>query len=303
MTLSTSMKKRCSWRLGKAATAVTNEGLVPGAKGSESIDLPLSELGVLLGRRSLGRWEIPGALQPESLCDLERRNRRADLRHAPVFRRILRRDRPVLWEFPQVPLPAIHVKVIIDPRQRKASQLSYPVAEHADQIDDVLLESKLLDASLDAELNADLEVRDVKTNQVLWTRHSLHGAAQLTTNAAPNEMVMTFDTLFAGPGQGELKAHPELMAQQRALKNPVHGFLVEVIDKHTGAYLRGVVADVPHQGWDWESALLRAAVFGDFALIQGRLDSTVVYRFSTGARLGEASAKSWPRMRPPASSA
>ena len=100
-------------------------------------------------------------------------------------------------------------------------------------------------------------------------------------------MVMTFDTLFAGPGQGELKAHPELMAQQRALKNPVHGFLVEVIDKHTGAYLRGVVADVPHQGWDWESALLRAAVFGDFALIQGRLDSTVVYRFSTGARLGE----------------
>jgi hypothetical protein len=271
---------------GEGGVAVTNEGLVPGAKGSESIDLPLSELGEISAVSVSADGKFL-ALSNQSRCAIwnaETGERIFAMR--PFSGGYFDEADRFYGNFPKY-RGQDHVQVIIDPRQRKASQLSYPVAERADQMDDVLLESTLVDASLDAQLNADLEVRDVKTNRVLWTRHSLHGAGQLTTNAAPNEMVMTFDTLFAGPGQSELKAHPELMAQQKALKNPVHGFLVEVIDKHTGAYLRGVVADVPHQGWDWESTLLRAAVFGDFALIQGRLDSTVVYRFSTGQRLGE----------------
>lgn len=63
---------------------------------------------------------------------------------------------------------------------------------------------------------------------------------------------------------------------------------MEVVGKHTGEYRRGVVADIPHTGdYTWSTIPLRATAFGDFALIQTEKDSTVVYRFSTGARLGE----------------
>jgi hypothetical protein len=270
----------------KGGVAVTSQGLVPGAKDTESIDLPLSELGEISSVAVSADGKFL-ALSNQSRCALwktETGERLFAMR--PFSGGYFDETDQFYADFPKY-RGQEHVQVIVDPRQRKASKLPYPVAEHAEQLDDVLMESKLVDVSLDAQMNADLEIRDVRTNQVLWTRHGLHGAAQLATGAVPNEMVMTFDTLFAGPGQGEVKAHPELAAQQKALKNPVHGFLVEVIDKHTGTYLRGLVADVPHHGWDWESTLLRAAAFGDFALVQGRFDSTVVYRFSTGARVGE----------------
>jgi hypothetical protein len=208
---------------GEGGVAVTNEGLVPGAKGSESIDLPLSELGEISAVSVSADGKFL-ALSNQSRCAIwnaETGERIFAMR--PFSGGYFDEADRFYGNFPKY-RGQDHVQVIIDPRQRKASQLSYPVNERADQMDDVLLESTLVDARLDAQLNADLEVRDVKTNRVLWTRHSLHGAGQLTTNAAPNEMVMTFDTLFAGPGQSELKAHPELMAQQKALKNPVHGF-------------------------------------------------------------------------------
>jgi hypothetical protein len=43
--------------------------------------------------------------------------------------------------------------------------------------------------------------------------------------------------------------------------------------------------DVPHRPWEAEKP--RATAVGDFALVQSRIDSIVVYRFSTGVRIGE----------------
>src|SRR5579872_6952625 len=134
-------------------------------------------------------------------------------------------------------------------------------------------------------------------NYSWWVSNKLHwplvrwaftpDSKRLMVNHEPSTLVYDLDQLFEGPGLHEVKAHPELVAEERPLKNHLNGFLVEVLDKHTGAYLRGVVADVSHGGW-WRSAThLRTAAFGDFALIEGRFDSTIVYRFSTGARLGE----------------
>ena len=144
-----------------------------------------------------------------------------------------------------------------------------------------------MNSKLDRQQSADFEVRDVKTNQVLWTRPSLYEAPDVTTEAGSNEMVMTFDTLYEGVGQREVKGHPELMSEQKTLRNQMNGFLVEVLDKRSGAYLRGVVVEV-RRGFGWRTANPpHTTAFGDFALIQGRLDNTTVYRFSTGARLGE----------------
>jgi WD40 repeat protein len=269
---------------GEGGVAVTSQGLVPGAKDSKSIDLPLSELGEISAVVVSADAKFL-ALSNKSRCAIwnaETGERIFSMR--PFSGGYFDEADQFYGNFPKY-RGQDHVQAVIDPRQRKSFKLAYPVADRANQSGDVLLEFKAVDSSLDLRKSADFEVRDVKTNQVLWTRHSLHEAPDLTTKAGTNEIVMTFDALYDGPGLQELKAHPELMAEQKALKSSMEGFLVEVLDKHSGAYLRGVVVDLRRSGWG--STTLRARAFGDFALIEGRLGSTVVHRFSTGARLGE----------------
>jgi len=109
----------------------------------------------------------------------------------------------------------------------------------------------------------------------------------LITDSGSNEVVITYNVLFEGPGGRELKAHPELMAEQKTLKNATNGFLVEVLDKRSGAYLRGIVADERRNGFGWTMTTPKVTAFGDFAVVESGLQTAVVYRFSTGARVGE----------------
>lgn len=286
---------------GDGGVAFTNQGLVAGAKGSDVIDLPLGDLGDISAVAVSADGKFL-ALSNESRCaiwNMETGERILAMR--PFSGGYFDEADQFYGDFPKY-RGQDHVQASIDPRQRRVGKLPYQPADAAEQKGDVLLEYKGTDQG-----SGSLEARDVKTNKVLWSLHSVdartsdlissfrwihqsfEGIPQLTSGAAASEMVITFDTLFQGPGARELKAHPELVAHYKSVKNNFHGFLVEVIDKHTGAYVRGVVADVPHHPWDTDRP--RAAAFGDFALVQSRIDSVVVYRFSTGARLGEVYGK------------
>ena len=272
---------------GEGGVAVTSQGLVPGAKDSESIDLPLSELGEISAAAVSADGKFL-ALSNKSRCAIWNAETGERIFYMRPFSGGFFDEADHFYgNFPKY-RGQEHVQVVIDPRQRKTFKLPYPAADHADQKGDVLLEYKAVESGLDFQSPADFEVREVKTNHVLWTRHSLHEPPDLTTEAGPNEMVITFDKLFTGPGLDELKAHPELMAEEKALKEHTHGFLIEVLDKHSGAYLRGVVADIRRHDYFSESRTsLHTRAFGDFVAIESQLGSTVVYRFSTGARLGE----------------
>jgi WD40 repeat protein len=262
---------------GEGGVAVTSQGLVPGSKDIESIDLPLSELLDISAATVSpdGKFLAISNKSRSAIWNVETGDRLFYVR--PFSSGYFDDADQFYGNFPKY-RGQPHIQTIIDPRQRKSFKLAYPVSDDAAQKGDVLM-----------GFNGDeFEVRDVKTNQVLWTRGALHEPLELATQPGSDEMVIAFQTLFEGVGQGELKAHPELMARQKALKNPAHGFLVEVVGKHTGEYRRGVVADIPHTGdYTWSTIPLRATAFGDFALIQTEKDSTVVYRFSTGARSGE----------------
>lgn len=271
----------------EGGVAITSQGLVPGTKDSEQVDLPLSGFGEIsaIAVSADGKFL---AVANESRCamwNLKTGERLFSMR--PFSGGYFDEADRFYGDFPKY-RGQDHLQAVVDPLQRKTFKLSYPPAEHATQVGDVLLEFKQQNSGLDYRENADFEVRDVKTNQVLWMRHALADAPDLKQGGSASEMVMTFDILYDGPGARELKAHPELVAEQKALKNQMRGFLVEVIDKHTGAYLRGVVADVRHSRWGWESQKpVRARAFGDFALVEGLFGTTEVYRFSTGARVGE----------------
>ena len=269
---------------GEGGVASTSEGLAPGAKGSDIIDLPLSDL----GETSAVAVSADGkflALSNKSRCaiwNIETGERIFAMR--PFSGGYFDEADQFYGDFPKY-RGQDHVQALVDPPQRKVTKLPYPAADRAEQRGDVLLEFKGADLGLDYQQRADFEVREVKTNRVLWTLPSVQGAPALTLGAAPNEMVMTFDALFEGSGSHELKIHPELLAEYKAVRQNWHGFLVEVVDKHTGAYRRGVVVDVPHR--PWEPTKPRATAFGDFALVQSGIDSIGVYRFSTGVRTGE----------------
>jgi len=271
----------------EGGVAVTSQGLVPGAKDSESLDLPSSALGKISAIAVSPDGGF-AAISNESRCsvwNLKTGERLFAMR--PFSGGFFDESDRFYGDFPKY-RGQEHLQAVVDPRQRKSFKLSYAPSEHAEQLGDVLTEFKAVDQTLNYRQSGDFEVRDVKTNQVLWTRHSVQEAPDLTEGGAPNELVLTFDILYAGPGAHELKDHPELVAQQKALKNPSRGVLVEVVDRQTGNYLRGVVTDVRHSRWAWESQKrLRARAFGDFALVEGALTTTAMYRFSTGARIGE----------------
>ena len=259
---------------GEGAIAFTNEGLVPGAKGSDIVDLPLGDLGEIsaIAVSADGKFLALSNESRSAIWNIETGERIFAIR--PFSGGYFDEADHFYGDFPRY-RGQEHLQAIIDPRQRKVNKLPYPVADRAEQQGDLLLEFKGAD---------DLEARDIRTNQVLWTLHSVQEIPDLASDSG-SELVMIFDGLYEGPGAHQLKAHPELLAQYKAVKHESHGFLVEVIDKHTGGYLRGVVADVAHHPWD--PARPRATAFGDFALVQSRIDSIVVYRFSTGARIGE----------------
>jgi WD40 repeat protein len=270
----------------EGGVAVTSQGLVPGAKGSEIIDLPLSDLGNLsAGAISAdGKYLAVSNKNRSAIWNTETGERLFFMR--PFSAGYFDKSDQFYGNFPRYRSEA-HLQAVLDPQTRKTSKLSYPVADRAEQKGNVLLEFKDVDSSGRIQNSGDFEVRDVKTNQVLWTRHSLKEAPNVTPGAA-NELVISYDVLYESPGSDELKPHPELMAEQKALKDVRHGFLVEVVDRNSGAYLRGVVAYTQHSAfYVGRTAPLRTTAFGDFALIQDMQNSTLVYRFSTGARLGE----------------
>lgn len=271
----------------EGGVGITSQGLVPGAKDSESLDLPLSGLGKISAIAVSPDGSF-AAISNQSRCamwNLKTGERVFAMR--PFSGGFFDESGRFYGDFPKS-RGQDHLQAVVDPRQKKTFKLSYAPADRANQLSDVLLEFKGGNFGLDHTESADFEVRDVKTNQVLWTRHSVPYAPDLTEGDSANELVMTFDVLYGGPGEHELKDHPDLVAQQKGLKNQTRGFLVEVIDKHTGAYLRGVVTDVRHGRWGWESQkVVRARAFGDFALVEGAINTTEVYRFSTGARVGE----------------
>lgn len=272
---------------GDGGIAFTNQGLVPGAQGSDSIDLPAGGLGEISAIAVSGDGNFL-AISNWSRCAIWNVKTGARIYTMRPFSGGFFDEADRFYgDFPGYRGQG-HLQAIVDPRQRKVSKLAYPVADRAEQDGDVLLEYKAVDSGLDYQPNADFEVRDVRTNQVLWTLHSIPRAPALTGGTTANEMVMAYGELFDGQGSREVKAHPELAAEYKGLKVSTEGFLVEVIDKHTGAYLRGVVTDVRHGRWGWESTdRVRARAFGDFAIVQGLNGNTAVYRFSTGKRIGE----------------
>jgi len=273
---------------GEGGVELTSQGLVPNATNAENLDLPISQLGEISAAvvSTDGKLLALSNKSRSALWDVETGRRLIYTR--PFSAGYFDDTGQFYADFPKYH-GQNHAQAAIDPRQHKASKLPYEATDHVDQLDDLLVEFKPLGAfDQDTAANSDLEVRDLKTNQVLWTRRYPHQTPLVKTMGRGNEMMLAWANTYAGTGHDEVKAHPELIEEEKKLHDETNGFLVEVVDKHTGKYLRGVVVEVSHFGaFFFERITPQADAAGDFVFVRDGRGSTLIYRFSTGARLGE----------------
>jgi Peptidase family M48 len=129
-----------------------------------------------------------------------------------------------------------------------------------------------------------LEVRNMETQAVAWSR-DYPGARPVCWPAEDDRMVLGWD-LGSDTAKSELKGNPKLQQLAASFKDHKKGLLIETVKPETGAPLEQVAlpeVDLSN-GWDDERF---AQVSGEFALVRGEHNNTVIYRLDTGAKAGE----------------
>ena len=150
---------------------------------------------------------------------------------------------------------------------------------------DVMVHFEPLDKTGDTLHNANLQVVDGETGAALWSRHYAYevpDVSQTEDGTVLLAMPMTGET-----SQGAVshyKGKPTKGSDWRNEWLP-KGLLVEIVDGHSGETRR--IVEVPEREIGWGGSDARwAALYGDFLVVHGNLNNSVIYRASDGARTG-----------------
>lgn len=129
-----------------------------------------------------------------------------------------------------------------------------------------------------------LEIKNMETGAVLWSRDYPH-ERPVCWPADGDRMVLGWD-LSSDSAKSELKGSVRLQDEAASLKNHKKGLLIETVVAETGAPLQQVVlpeVDLT-KGFNDERF---ARISGDYVLVRGEADNTVIYRLNTGEKVGE----------------
>ena len=152
------------------------------------------------------------------------------------------------------------------------------------QYRDMQLRFKPMGKDKDVSRHATLEVKQMQTQAVAWTRDYAR-ETPACWRAEDDRLVLAWD-LSDDTARSEIKASPALQREAAALKNQKKGLLVETVRPENGAPLEQVVipeADLSGGSNDER----RAMVSGEFVLVRGEHGNTAIYRMDTGAKVGE----------------
>jgi len=132
--------------------------------------------------------------------------------------------------------------------------------------------------------HATLVVKKMDTQAAAWTR-DFPKETPACWPAEDNRLVLAWD-LSNDTAKSEIKGNAALQREVSAFKSAKKGLLLETVNLETGAPLEQVAlpeADLTG-GWNDER---RAQVSGEFVLVRGEHNNTVIYRLDTGAKAGE----------------
>jgi len=152
------------------------------------------------------------------------------------------------------------------------------------QYHDMELRFKPLGKSGSGDLHVTFEVKKMKTQTVAWSRDYAHERPACWP-AEDDRLVLGWD-LNSSTAWEEIRKFPVLAPEINAIKNQTKGILLETVAPETGAPLQQVVIPEADLTGGWND-VRRAMVSGDYVLVRGEHGNTVIYRLSTGAKVGE----------------
>jgi Putative Zn-dependent protease, contains TPR repeats len=135
-----------------------------------------------------------------------------------------------------------------------------------------------------ANKHATLEVKNMETQAVAWTRDFQHETPACWP-AEDDRLVLGWD-LSNDTAKGEIKLYPELQKQAEAFKDKKKGLLLETVVPETGKLLQRVIIPETDLSGGWNDTR-RAVVSGDYVLVRGEHSNTVIYHLDGSGKVGE----------------
>jgi WD40 repeat protein len=132
--------------------------------------------------------------------------------------------------------------------------------------------------------HAALEVRKMGATTLAWSRDYQHETPACWP-AEGDRLLLAWDISTSG-FHDELKIFPKLEPELAALKDKKKGILLEVVNAETGApEAQVIVPEADLSGGHKDER--RARVSGDYVLVRGEHDNTVIYQLKNASRVGE----------------
>jgi hypothetical protein len=138
--------------------------------------------------------------------------------------------------------------------------------------------------SKDVSYHATLEVKDMATQKVLWSR-DYPGESPVCWPADNGRMMLAWD-LSVDTAKSEVKKYPKLQDETKGFPNRKNGLLIETVDEHSGVPLEQVALPELDLSNGWSDDRY-AQLSGEYLLVNGEHGNTAIYRVDTGVKVGE----------------
>jgi hypothetical protein len=135
--------------------------------------------------------------------------------------------------------------------------------------------------SQEAARNTVLEVRQIQSGSLLWSRSFPKESPRQFTNWSHKTIVLSWP-MSDGAAKTEMNNHPEWKSRFASPKDS--DWLFEVLDLPTGRVLAGLVLNTGEGSF----FITKATAAGDFLILEDNHDRTLVYSLGTGMEKGRA---------------
>ncbi len=132
--------------------------------------------------------------------------------------------------------------------------------------------------------HATLQVKKMGSQTTAWTRE-YPNETPVCWPADGDRLALAWD-LSTQTAKDEMKKYPKAQQQDKALTTHKKGLLIETVTPETGALLEEVALPEVDLSRGWNDERF-AQVSGEYALVHGEHDNTVIYKLDTGEKVGE----------------
>lgn len=153
------------------------------------------------------------------------------------------------------------------------------------QYSDVLVKFQPIEKTGTIRSNINLQITDPATGAQLWTKHFAH-ESPMVRQTDEDTLIFIWDLMSMTASDEMVHLGAKLVkTSDRKSEWVPQGLLVELVASQTGELRRAIAAP---ERYDGESSADRrgATLYGDYLVVRGNYNNSVIYRVSDGVRTG-----------------